>query len=362
MQQKWLWKELVTLSKRNYIIPVFVPHYGCGNDCIFCNQRKITGFKDKLDAEKYKGHIDKYLETIGDPQDKHIEIAFFGGSFTGLDIELQREYLLLALKYKNEKKINSIRMSTRPDYINSEILDFLKKYSVDIIELGVQSMDEKVLEVSKRGHDSQEVYRASKLIKDYGITLGIQIMVGLPEDNEKKFKQTVDKVIEINPDIVRIYPVLVIKNTELEMMFTSGIYKAVEINVAVKLSAYADKKLSSKGIKVIRIGLQATDNITYDKDLVAGPFHPSFRQMVDNYHFLNSIEKVLEDLSNDGSNFEIYVNHKDISNVIGLNKRNKIILENKYNKLNVLGDKEIKKDCFLIKCGEKTIMRSKYDY
>jgi histone acetyltransferase (RNA polymerase elongator complex component) len=362
MQQKWPWKELVTLSKRNYIIPVFVPHYGCGNDCVFCNQRKITGFKDKLDAKKYKGHIDKYLETIGDPQDKHIEIAFFGGSFTGLDMSLQREYLELALKYKEGNKINSIRMSTRPDYINREILDFLKEYSVDIIELGVQSMDERVLEVSKRGHDSEIVYRASRLIKDYDITLGIQIMVGLPEDSEEKFKETVDKVVAIKPDIVRIYPVLVIKNTELENMYLSGIYGSIEMDLAVKLSAYGDKKLSEKGIKVIRIGLQATDNISYDRDLVAGPFHPSFRQIVDNYHFLNSILRVLEKSSYEESKIDIYVNPKDISNVIGLNKKNRIVLEKMYKDIKIFGDNNIDKDCFLIKYGNETIMRSKYDY
>lgn len=362
MRLKWHWKELVKLSKKNYIIPVFVPHFGCKNDCVFCNQRKITGFVDRLDSIEYVGHIEDYLKTIGDPQDKHIEIAFFGGSFTGLDISIQMEYLEIAKKYKDEGKIDSIRLSTRPDYIDKEILDFLKSFGVDIIELGVQSLDEEVLKISKRGHDRKDVEKASELIKDNGFVLGIQIMVGLPGDNEEKYKKTVESVINLKPNIVRIYPVLVIKKTELENMYKSGEYTPVSLNSAIKLSAYGDKKFYLNGIKVIRIGLQATKNISKDFDLIAGPFHPSFRQYVDNYHFLRSFMKILDELKEIKKEIRIRINPRDLSNAIGLNKVNKQLITEKYGEVCFRPEEELKEGKFEIIIDEKVIKSDKYKY
>ena len=162
------------------IIPIFVPHRGCPHDCIFCNQKKITGVSTDITSEDVKNIVDEYLTTID--KDANVEIAFFGGSFTAIDVDIQKSLLSVAKEYVDKGLVNDIRMSTRPDCIDEDILKMLKEYKVSIIELGVQSLDEDVLRDSIRGHHAEEVFKSAKLIKDYGIQLGLQMMVGLPSD------------------------------------------------------------------------------------------------------------------------------------------------------------------------------------
>ena len=196
------------------IIPIFVPHRGCPHDCIFCNQKKITGVSTDITSEDVKNIVDEYLTTID--KDANVEIAFFGGSFTAIDVDIQKSLLSVAKEYVDKGLVNDIRMSTRPDCIDEDILKMLKEYKVSIIELGVQSLDEDVLRDSIRGHHAEEVFKSAKLIKDYGIQLGLQMMVGLPSDAERKCIETARKFIEMKPDCVRIYPTLVVKETGLE--------------------------------------------------------------------------------------------------------------------------------------------------
>jgi radical SAM enzyme (TIGR01210 family) len=270
----------ITLSKRHYIIPIFVPHEGCPHSCVFCNQDHITGSANKIDDNYVKRTIEEYLETI-DKVDSTIEVSFFGGTFTAINMEKQKMLLSAAKQYKDQNKIHHIRLSTRPDYIDDSILSNLKGYTVDIIELGVQSMDEEVLNKSGRGHTKEDVIRASRLIKEYGFTLGHQVMVGLPGDTPKKDINTVNKLIKLNPDMFRIYPALVIKDTPMEVLYRNNKYKPYEINEAVEVCKYLMYILTSRNIKIIRIGLQPTDNIAEGKDIVAGPFHPAFRELVE---------------------------------------------------------------------------------
>lgn len=278
--------------KNYYIIPIFVPHEGCPHDCVFCNQGKITGEnkqevkgpKNKIENSVNKDFVvktvEEYLKTIN-KDDSVVEISFFGGTFTAVDINKQKELLSVAKDYKDRGIIDYIRLSTRPDYIDDFILNHLKEYSVDIIELGVQSLDKEVLEKSGRGHGVEEVRKASKLINDYGFTLGHQIMIGLPGDSEEKDIYTAKMSIEMQPKICRIYPALTIKDTPMEDMYLNNTYKPYTLEEALTICEKIYKLYKEANIKVIRIGLQPTDNIAEGKDVIAGPFHPAFRELVE---------------------------------------------------------------------------------
>lgn len=296
------------MSKSYYIIPIFVPQEGCPHNCVFCNQDRITGTKDLVTANTVKSTIDEYLETINNKK-ATIEVSFFGGTFTGIRESKQRELLAVAKEYKDKGLINKIRMSTRPDYISDYILTYLKEYDVDIIELGVQSLCSDVLVAAGRGHSIEDVYEASKLIKSYGITLGHQIMPGLPKDTFEKDIETVKKSIEMKPDICRIYPSLVIKDTPMEIMYKRGSYIPYTLEEAVDISKVLYEMYDTAGIQVIRIGLQPTDSINVGGDIVDGPFHPAFRELV-----LGSllVDKIKEELK-DKKIGTITINPKDIS-------------------------------------------------
>ena len=210
----------ITNKDNQYTIPIFIPHLGCNNECVFCNQRKITGIDTIVTVDDVDNIINEYLDYFkNNKNNKKIEIAFFGGSFTGIPTKLQENYLKIANKYIEEGKVDSIRLSTRPDYISPKILSLLKKYNVKTIELGVQSMSDKILEISKRGHTKNDVIRAARLIHLYGIDLGIQIMVGLPGSYLDTEVYSIKKVLKLNPKCLRIYPVYVLKDSKLYEMY-----------------------------------------------------------------------------------------------------------------------------------------------
>lgn len=296
------------MSKEHYIIPIFVPHEGCPHNCVFCNQDRITGVKDRVDAEKVKNIIEEYYETI-ENKDAIIEVSFFGGTFTAIREEKQRELLKVAKAYKDRGIVKKIRMSTRPDYINDYILSYLKEYSVDIIELGIQSLDDEVLVAAGRGHTVLDAINASRLIKEYGITLGHQLMPGLPKSNpEKDIKSAMDS-LKMEPDIVRIYPSLVIKDTPMEKMYLRGDYTPYTLEKAVEVSKEIYSIFNEAGVNVIRIGLQPTDTINTGKDIVDGPFHPAFRELVESNLI---IDKIRNEISKDEV-CTILINNKDLS-------------------------------------------------
>jgi len=224
--------------------------------------------------------IEEYLKTIPN-KGSTIEVSFFGGTFTAIAMDKQKELLSVAKEYKRLNKIKYIRLSTRPDYINEEILNNLKDYDVDIIELGVQSLDEEVLFKSLRGHSEIDVVKSSKLIKKYGFTLGHQIMLGLPGDSFLKDMETTEKLIKLGPEIVRIYPALVIKDTPMEKMYHNNTFIPFTLEETIKIAKAVYGRFVASGIKVIRAGLQPTEEINVGKDLIAGPFHPAFRELVE---------------------------------------------------------------------------------
>lgn len=327
------------MTKKRYIIPIFVPHLGCPHDCIFCNQRKITNHKQAVNTEEIIEIIQRQLSYF--PNSSKIkEIAFFGGSFTAIDEDVMIQYLDIASKYKKQGVIQEIRLSTRPDCIDEHILDILKKYEVDIIELGVQSMDDEVLKANNRGHDSLCVYKASKLIKEYGFILGHQIMPGLYMDSYEKMIDTAKRSIEIGPDIVRIYPTLVIKDTYMEFLYRQGLYTPLSLENAVEISAKLLRLYNKHDINVIRVGLQVTENINLEKDVVAGPFHPAFRQLVEQKIYLHEIEDIMvKNKLDEKKELVIYSKKAYISSLVGNKGYNKNYLIEKYGfrKISYLG-------------------------
>lgn len=317
------------MSNKNIIIPIFIPHKGCPFDCIFCNQKNISGQIKDMDENQIRNIIESFIHSI--PKGNISEIAFYGGSFTGIEKEQQLKFLDIANEYIKNGYVKGIRISTRPDYIDQDILDYLKSYNVTTIELGVQSLDEEVLKAAFRGHGVREVYHSSGLIKKNGFVLGIQTMVGLPKDTPEKALYTAKKVVEISPDLVRIYPVLVIRDTYLEKMYYSGEYAPLELNETVDLCSKLVKIYRENNINVIRIGLQTTENINKDGDVIAGPFHPALRQLVESKIALDAIEKEIQRKNLKEKDVIIISTSKEkISDVIGQKKSNIMYLKEKY--------------------------------
>lgn len=342
------------MSKSHYIIPIFVPHLGCPHDCVFCNQKRITGLSTTVTKEYVEKTIIEHLSTFP-KREITIEVAFYGGSFTGIDKKIQRELLSVPLRYKDEGKIDGIRLSTRPDYIDKDILDLLKEHKVDTIELGVQSLYDDVLLKSGRGHNSEQVYMASKLIKEYGFNLGLQMMIGLVGDTREKSIFTAKEFIRLNPYCVRIYPTLVIKDTYLEKMYYNNSYKPLSLEEAVDISTDLVMLFEYNNINVIRVGLQPTDNITLGKDVVAGPFHPSFRQLVEANIYKVILDRYFEKINEDLTNktLVIEINSKEISNLVGQRSSNIKYFTNRYKLKNIkVFKKDIPKEIIEISVGD----------
>ncbi|MGL4873855.1 MAG: elongator complex protein 3 [Clostridium sp.] len=331
------------MSKNHYIIPIFVPFEGCPHQCVFCNQDRITGVKNSVDGEKVREIIKEYYETI-ENKEAMIEVSFFGGTFTAINEKKQRELLSVAKEFKELGIVKKIRMSTRPDAISDYILSYLLDYKVDIIELGVQSLDDNVLRSAGRGHTVFEVYTASKLIKEYGITLGHQLMPGLPGSNRELDIMSAEKSVQMKPDLVRIYPSLVIKDTPMEKMYERGEYIPYTLEEAVDVSKEIYKIYEKADVNIIRVGLQATETINVDGDVVSGPFHPAFRELVES----SIINENIKDALAKEKKGEIKINSKDLSKLYA-NKKNYFnkLLEDGY-KLKITIDDEIKRGNFLV--------------
>ncbi|MCF8296235.1 MAG: radical SAM protein [Saprospiraceae bacterium] len=314
---------------KHYTIPIFIPELACPHQCVFCNQRKISGHQKSPTLNEVKTIIEEHLATI--PQENsHIEIGFFGGNFTGIEIDEQENYLKTVQPYLKERIIKGIRLSTRPDYINQEILNLLKKYKVSTIELGAQSMDEDVLVKSGRGHTIDDVVQASKLIVNNGFSLGLQMMIGLPGDSLEKSINTAKKIIELKADNTRIYPTLVIKGTKLEELYKEGLYKPLSIKEAVNWSKELFLMFEKANVNIIRMGLHPSEGIIGD-DFVDGPFHQSFKELVltemwNDLFKQKFNKKIAKDIS-------ISVSPSQLNYAIGYKAKNKVYLQQFFRKV-----------------------------
>ena len=311
--------------KKEYIIPIFVPHLGCPNNCTFCNQKKISGQNKMVTAKDVKDTIEYYLKNFKDNH-KYVEVAFFGGSFTAIEKEKQEELLESVQEYIKKNLVNSIRISTRPDCIDKETLKRMKKYHVKTIELGVQSMNNYILSRCRRGHTGEDVKKSSKLIRRHGFILGHQMMVGLPESTKQDEIITAKELIKLKPKIVRIYPVLVIKDTELADEYERGEYTPLTVGQAVESCKEVVDLFNRSKINVIRIGLQNTEEIsepgTDKSSVLAGPYHPAFRQLVESSMWYDSIVNKIKKVNAKVKKVKIIANDVNINNIIGHKKEN----------------------------------------
>ncbi len=330
--------------KNHFTIPFFVPHEGCPFTCVFCSQKKISGKPEGARPSDIPAAISRHLATI--PADSHVEVGFFGGSFTGLSHNRQAAFLKKAAPFLREGVINGIRLSTRPDLIDEERLDLLKKYGVTCIELGVQSMSNKVLAEAKRGHTLRDIEKASGLILHKGFILGHQIMVGLPNSSLQDEVKTAMASIAMRASQVRIYPVVVIKGTELANMWRDGSYAPLDEEEAIRRCARLIPLFERRGVRVIRCGLHPSEGLLSGKDILAGPFHPAFRQKVETtiYRslFSSHFKKMERMKRTPGDLKKILYNPKDTAYVIGYGRANASYVEKlAYKKRIFFGDSSV---------------------
>ncbi|MCD7827739.1 MAG: radical SAM protein [Clostridiales bacterium] len=298
-------------------VALFVPHLGCPHTCSFCNQRTISGVASPLTEADIDNAVQ--IAVQGEYDRKNSEIAFFGGSFTAVDRDYMTTLLKTAYKYVQDGFFKGIRCSTRPDAIDEDILCILKKYGVTAIELGAQSMSDKVLEMNERGHTAADVEKASRLIKEYGFELGLQMMTGLYGDSDEASVKTAEKIINLKPETVRIYPTVVLKNTALGNLYTQGIYKPQSLDEAVNLCSKLIQMFNKAGINVIRVGLHSGGGV--EEGYLAGAYHPAFREMCESKIYMDMFKNYISEKGINGKAV-IYVAPSEISKAVGQKKRN----------------------------------------
>ena len=299
-------------------VSIFVPHNGCPNKCSFCDQRHITGCISQPDSDDVKNTLDIALDSLKE-KSKDAEIAFFGGSFTAID----RSYMLALLESTKEyiHNFKGIRISTRPDAIDKEVLDILKSYNVTSIELGAQSMSDLVLSANERGHSADDVYKASALIKSCGFSLGLQMMTGLYKSTDELDIFTSEEFVKIKPDTVRIYPTVVLKNTTLETLYKNGLYNPPCAEVSAKLCSKLIPLFENAGIKIIRVGLHDSESLK--ENMIGGAFHSAFRELCESQIYFDKITEVLNSEDIKSGAIRIFVPKSDLSKAIGQKGSNK---------------------------------------
>lgn len=270
-------------------ISVFVPHVGCPHTCAFCNQRTITGTEKIPRGDDVREICAKALREVKSPE--NTEIAFFGGSFTAIPRKYMLELLTAAGEFVGEGRFAGIRLSTRPDYIDREVLEILKSNGVTSIELGAQSMCDDVLCANERGHTSADVENAAELIKSYGFELGLQMMIGLYKSTPARERESFEKICGLAPDTLRLYPVVILEDTKLGELYKSGEYKPFDFETAVELCSEFLISAEEKGIRVIKLGLHASEFV--EEKMLGGFYHPAFRELCEGKIYRNSIENAM---------------------------------------------------------------------
>lgn len=322
------------MSKKHITIPVFIPHSGCPHQCVFCNQWRVTGVTEKISPESVHDIIRKYLSAVSESVEK-IELAFFGGSFTAIPVSEQICFLSLVQPYIKQGAIDSVRISTRPDYIDIPGLELLQKSGVRTVELGVQSFSDEVLNASGRGHDSGQVIEAVTLLKKYGFRVGIQLMPGLPGDTYETSVMSALKTIELVPDDVRIYPAVVLKDTKLEKMFNEKKFIPLTIEETVDLCSVMYGMFHEKGINVIRMGLHPMD--PRSSNIAAGPYHEALGFMIKSRYRRGVLESVVRSgIINGIKDLSLVIPEKLKEEFIGMKKENILYLKDKYNINNII--------------------------
>ena len=310
------------MSARASILPVFVPHLGCPHQCVFCDQRSISGQREPVSADTVRRAIEEAAALPHNGAGR--QLAFYGGSFTAVDPRLQEELLGAAKEALDRGEINSIRLSTRPDAIDGEALARLKRFGVRTVELGAQSMDEEVLRLSERGHGAEDVRRAASMIREAGFALVLQMMTGLPGDTEEKCVATAKALIALHPNAVRIYPTVIVKGTKLQAMWLRGEYREHSVEEAVAWCARILPLFSDAGIPVIRLGLNPTEELS-GGEAVGGAYHPALGELVKSRMLLDQARSCLADIA-PGSDAILAIGERYLSQMVGQKGRNREIL------------------------------------
>ncbi|MFH2124673.1 MAG: radical SAM protein [Pseudomonadota bacterium] len=316
------------------VIPVFIPHQGCPRQCLFCNQHSITGEDDHREKvvsvaatirewlarprrqAQGRGVLQESVEAKEWPQ---VQVAFFGGSFTCLPRERQEELLAEVQPFMVSGQVDAIRLSTRPDCVDREVCSFLLSRGVRIVELGVQSLDDRVLQASRRGHDADSSRRAIACLQEAGMEVGIQLLPGLPLETTVSFLRTVREVVALAPAFVRLYPVLVVEPSGLAEMYRRGDYRPLSMNRAIALSCRARNILEKAAIRVVRIGLQPSPAL--ERELLAGPYHPAFGELVVSRIWLKRI-RALFAACPEHKRLTVRISPRDLSAVVGMKRIN----------------------------------------
>ena len=300
-------------------IPIFIPHMGCPNQCVFCNQRAISG-RQSFCMEALVGQIESVLATL--KPETCAEIAFFGGSFTGIDRDRMIALLELAQEYVRAGRVSSIRLSTRPDYIDDEILSVLSRYGVRHIELGLQSMDDNVLAATRRGHTAKQAEDACRAVVQAGFSLVGQMMIGLPNATVQSEIRTAERIVSLGAEAARIYPTVVLRNTPLCGMYESGDYQPLSLDDAIVRSAAAYRVFQKSGVQCLRIGLCDGEALFTGGEAVAGPTHPALGELVQNEYYYQELKACLAEKQLLGKDVVLLLPARKISKAVGQSRRN----------------------------------------
>lgn len=302
------------------VIPVFIPHEGCPHCCVFCNQHRISGFTEKaVSAGDVRRTVQTWLDRNDPARCSRVQVAFYGGSFTALPKSRQEELLGAVRPFLKQGRVQSLRLSTRPDYIDPERAALLRRYRVSTVELGVQSMNDRVLELARRGHQSADVKQAVPVLRKAGMEVGIQLMVGLPGDTRTSLRQSVEQLIALQADFVRIYPLLLVRHSALAEQYRQGNYVPLSLKKAVLLVAWMKQRFDRAGIRIVRMGLQAGPEL--ESSLLAGPWHPAFGELVASRLMLRRTRKLLAQARSE-EKIQLSINERDQSVFRGMKSAN----------------------------------------
>ncbi len=319
-----------------FIVPIFIMNRGCPNRCIFCNQRATAGnYPPKVTKDYFDATVRSSL-AWNQTKSRHVEIAFYGGSFTGMDSAYQEELLSYAHAFIQKGLVHAIRVSTRPDYITEDKLLLLKKYNVGTVEIGAQSFVDDILQSAQRGHRADSIAQSILILKKLGFRTGLHLMVGLPLETKEQFLYSIDQTVKIRPDAVRIHPVIVFNDTALAVEFREGRYIPLELSEAVELCCLAWEKLSLAGIRIIRMGVHITPEMEKSGMVLAGPIHPAFGSLVLDSVFYDYTRRLLQKASDSVKEFRFQLSQKDISNFRGQNNANTKAIKKLYPHTNLI--------------------------
>jgi histone acetyltransferase (RNA polymerase elongator complex component) len=342
-------------TTRPFIIPVFIPHAGCPHQCAFCNQRVITGNTNALpSAETVTLQIQRFLKfkkTYHTP----VQISFYGGNFLGLEEEALHQLLNTATAFVETGEADSIRFSTRPDAIKPHSLRIIQPFPIKTIEIGVQSMDDGVLKLSRRGHTALDTEIACRILRKFGYEIGMQMMVGLPGDNDTTAMKTAESMAELLPDFIRIYPTLVLKNSPLAAWYHHGAYAPLSLEAAVTLVKKLYLFFQGKHIPVIRMGLQASEDLIEQDTIVAGPYHPAFGHLVHSEIFLDKAVAELATKTTPIHKAAFFVHPSSIPKMRGLKNTNIKLLKETFqiNSIELAPDASLSADMLRVEIYEE---------